>query len=379
MLALLPGHARSSESAWIDVSSPVSGECVRSGVALVAVQGKAVRGEAPRALVVALDLSSSSFLPAGFDVDRDGLLGDLHPWARMEGVRVDHRIVTDPDDTFAHAAVGLAREVVARLDGRHSLAGLVTFAEHTRVRADLDSPAAVLDALDAVDPRDAGGATDVGSAIRRALRVLEAAPQSSRSILLISDGEATAPRSPQTAVRRALAAAEDAGRAGVPVHGVVPSRGPDAGRSVLGEIGQRSGGRTFDASTPARWVHELVASPGEPIAELEVHNRTTGDPARAVRSFVDGSFDGFVALVPGLNEIEIRARLHDGRELSERRRVLYEIPERPSAEDIARAAALREELRARTAETELAVRRPAVRRSLTLEPATPDSSDPSRP
>ncbi len=378
-LALLAGPARASEPAWLEVVAPASGEHVHSSVALVAVQGRAVRDTGPRALVIALDLSSSSFLPAGFDVDRDGMVGVLQPWARLDAIRVDHRIVTDPEDTFAHAAVRLAREVAARLDVGHSRVGLVTLSEHTRVRAELEAPAVVLGALDAVDPRDAGGATDIGGAIRRALRVLEPAPASSRAILLVSDGEATAPRSPASAARRALSAAEAAARSGVRVHGVVPSRGPGPRASVLGEIARRSGGRTFAASAPERWVHELISSPAESIADLDVRNQTTGEPARAVRSFVDGSFDGFVALVPGLNRIEIRARLTDGRELGERRLVLYEIPDRPSAEDTARAATLREELRARTAETELALRPAGTRRTLTLAPAAADPADPIAP
>jgi hypothetical protein len=69
-----------------------------------------------------------------------------------------------------------------------------------------------------------------------------------------------------------------------------------------------------------------------------------------VRTFPDGSFDGFVPLVPGENTIEIEAVLDDGRRARVRQAVHFEPSEAAQAED----AELLSRLRDRTEETALA-------------------------
>jgi hypothetical protein len=75
-----------------------------------------------------------------------------------------------------------------------------------------------------------------------------------------------------------------------------------------------------------------------------------------VRTFPDGSFDGYVRLAPGENRIEVVARMEDGREARAARTVVLVRPKEPSAEERAAAEMLLDALRVRTIETELGVR-----------------------
>jgi hypothetical protein len=89
-----------------------------------------------------------------------------------------------------------------------------------------------------------------------------------------------------------------------------------------------------------------------------------------VRVFSDGSFDGYLQLQPGQNDVTIEARAPDGSQLRIERTVHYSTPERTTVGDLKRAAELSKALRARTAETELAARAHRelpLRRSLQIE------------
>ena len=92
------------------------------------------------------------------------------------------------------------------------------------------------------------------------------------------------------------------------------------------------------------------------LAELRIENVTTGQPARAQRTFPDGRFDAFVPLEAGDNRLRAVARASDGSEARVERVVRY-LPGRPDAPDAealrARQQALLEELRRRTREVEL--------------------------
>jgi hypothetical protein len=92
------------------------------------------------------------------------------------------------------------------------------------------------------------------------------------------------------------------------------------------------------------------------LAELRIENRTSGQAARALRTFPDGSFDAFVPLEAGRNEIRVTAVATDGSRAALDRAVVY----RPDVAQGPAGAALREEqqallaeLRRRTREVEL--------------------------
>ena len=71
-----PGWA--SEPTWLDVEYPGDEERVTELIPLLEVRGRAVAGPVtPYDLVIALDLSASTLLPAGDDIDGDGIVGQL--------------------------------------------------------------------------------------------------------------------------------------------------------------------------------------------------------------------------------------------------------------------------------------------------------------
>ena len=90
-----------------------------------------------------------------------------------------------------------------------------------------------------------------------------------------------------------------------------------------------------------------------PLAELEIRNQTTGRLARAQRIFPDGSFDAFLGLVPGRNELELVGTGGDGRLSRARRTVTFERvgSETETEAERRKAARMLVKLRHRTAET----------------------------
>jgi hypothetical protein len=110
------------------------------------------------------------------------------------------------------------------------------------------------------------------------------------------------------------------------------------------------------------------------VATLDVVNGTTGDRARALRSFADGTFDALVELAPGANHLVFTARARNGSSETAERVVHYDRPAAlgPAEEEAQRQrlAQLAEQLRERTAETrlieEMAGRRPVQRREIEL-------------
>jgi hypothetical protein len=118
-----------------------------------------------------------------------------------------------------------------------------------------------------------------------------------------------------------------------------------------------TGGRLEAVSRPAMVVAELRRLDLVGMAEVSVVNQTTGQAARALRVFPDGTFDAFVELAAGRNQLRFAARGRDGRVHQVDRWVTYREPAAPAAvsagppgaEDPAEDS-LVQELRRRTAE-----------------------------
>jgi len=66
------------------------------------------------------------------------------------------------------------------------------------------------------------------------------------------------------------------------------------------------------------------------LESLELRNLRSGEAGRAVRIFPDGSFDAYVALLPGANPVELVATVEGGRQVELRRTLSYRRPEHPS-------------------------------------------------
>jgi hypothetical protein len=195
-----------------------------------------------------------------------------------------------------------------------------------------------------------------------------------QSILLLSDGSPTLPPHGDRARQHALYAASAAAAAGIRVFPFELSRAADEA-GVLEEIAARSGGRFERLERPGDAIARLRRTDLAGLEDLRITNATTGAPARALRTFPDGSFDAFVELAPGVNRIRIEVRTTNGRTAADER-----IVTRTTEADVeaAEKAALLEELRRRTRETELWAemererRAPKLDLEVRVEPTSPE-------
>jgi hypothetical protein len=393
---LLAADVSAQDAARLRVDAPSPRETTLRGP-LVEVRGQAAARElGAHDLVLVLDLSESALLPSGWDVDGDGPKGRTDPalLARLTArPEFPPNLVTrlgeaDFDDSVLAATLSAAQALITRLEsggGRHRI-GIVVFSDRARVVAELGASRAALDAaLDEIRDtfyRELRG-TNFGDAIGTAQLVLQ--PESARgrtgppagrdqSILLLSDGSPTLPPHGDRARQHALYAASAAAAAGIRVFPFELSRAADEA-GVLEEIAARSGGRFERLERPGDAIARLRRTDLAGLEDLRITNATTGAPARALRTFPDGSFDAFVELAPGVNRIRIEVRTTNGRTAADER-----IVTRTTEADVeaAEKAALLEELRRRTRETELWAemererRAPKLDLEVRVEPTSPE-------
>jgi hypothetical protein len=363
-----------------------------TGAALIEVRGQAAARElSAHDLVLVLDVSDSSLLPSGWDVDGDGaagttsaaLLAALDAKPDVPPVVLERLRGADFDDSVLAAELAAARALVDRLDGRYRV-GIVVFSDRARVVAPLgasrDALEAAFTSIESDFHRELRG-TNFGDAIAAAQLLLQpeatggaSEPPAGRdqSILLLSDGDPTLPPFGDRARQHALFAANAAAAGGVRIFPFELARAAK-GRGVLEEIAERSGGRFERLDRPGDAIARLRRTDLAGLDELRIANATTGRSVRALRTFPDGGFDGFVELAPGANRITFEARTSNGAVSRAERTVVRRAD---GSRDEAADRALLDELRRRTVETELWTRieqqRRAPRREMELrvEPDT---------
>jgi hypothetical protein len=358
-VVLFAARAYAQDVARLELSTPPARETVRGPGGWVQVAGRVSSGvHSPCDLMLALDVSASAFMPSGVDVDGDGVVGVLSErgMVRSDGSRRPTRAwTTDPGDTVFELSRVLARRVLESISREDARVGLITFSGESRVRARLGSPDRALRALDALRIPSNPSATHIESAIRIGQDVLEPwAPDGRQKILMvISDGRATSPGPPVIAVQSARRAARAAAQQGVAVHSLAV--GPDAmaNASTFTELASLTdGNQVYRSETDTLFAFLPVSAADVPLAEVEIANETTGNRGRAVRFFSDGSFDGFVRLAPGANQLSVQARASDGTLFGAARTVYFD----PADTSAAELAAIRDLLRTRSLEIELAGR-----------------------
>jgi hypothetical protein len=359
----------------LQIQTPRDGELVRLSAPFVEVSGRAGRTELfGFDVVVVLDLSSSALLASGLDVDRDGVRGETKRWARDGGgwARPSRSWTTDPDDTIVQAELIGARALIDGLAPRRNRVGLLTYSGNPRVLAPIGPPHLARQAIDSIDEVRVGedrSGTNMVRALRRAERMLDETPsidgaERPRMIALFSDGNPTQPsggarnekpedRREYWAQHRSLELAHALARREIRV--CTLALGQDADLAFLEELAHATGCERIPIGRPSNLLSDL--RPVRPAPRrLVIQNVTTGQPARAVRVFPDGGFDGFAELVPGENRLAVQTTLADGRRVSQERIVHYDPPESESELDRKHAARLLVELRRRTREVERGVR-----------------------
>jgi hypothetical protein len=125
------------------------------------------------------------------------------------------------------------------------------------------------------------------------------------------------------------------------------------GRDILSLMSKLADGTLTEIELPGDVLFHLPSVELSEIAEVKLENATTKQPGRAVRVLADGTFDGFVPLDPGRNQIQVTAIGIGGGRLEETRNVFYEPAPGVSKDVELEVSRLRELLRQRTVEVEL--------------------------
>jgi hypothetical protein len=397
---LLAAVAAAAEHPWLVVDTPNEVETkVQHSLLEVRGHGGARRGSG-HDVVIAIDVSESTLGDTGIDLDGDGPLGRSDPGllAWLDGQLVDDSLVErlrdrqDFDDTVLAAELEAARALAERLDPNRFRVAILAFAEQAHVLAPLGSSRPRLEeALRGLhqDFHLEIAGTNFAAAVERAHEILRPDPgipdDRLRSIVFLSDGAPTRPIHGDRAQRYALTAAMAAALDGIHLYAFAIGPEAEAGLKIMERMAVWTGGRLETVSRPALVVAQLRQLDLVGMADVSVVNETTGGMARALRTFPDGNFDGFVELAAGRNRLRFAARGRDGSVHEVERWVSYELPTGPpqvsagpaggedSAED-----RLVQELRQRTAEIEaladLERRREQQRKEVELRALEPGGS-----
>jgi hypothetical protein len=345
VLALLVAGAAWAGTVSLRVDSPTSGERVQNRVHLAPIRGAASATGGPPAaydVMIVIDVSKSTELPSGVDVDGDGVFG-VNPTLELlpQGSFPEGTVNTDPGGSVFEAELVAARALIESLDPSRVRIGVVSFSgdvdpasgrrrsesqQDAAVEAPLASgPAAALAALEAVRARGPHGATNFAAGLRLAITELSgltgaqsaARTDAKKVILFLTDGVPSLPfgRGDETDpgdVDAALAAARLADTAGIKIN--VYAIGPGA----LGDPKAATG-----VAKATRGAYTAVRNPGDIIAVLQgvsfsnvddvvVSNLTTGELSTDIELAPDGSFKGFVPVKEGANRLRVTALASDG-------------------------------------------------------------------
>jgi thioredoxin-like negative regulator of GroEL len=355
----------------LEIDAPGDRQAITGIIPLLEVEGQAGLGELlGHDVVIALDESNSTLAGSGTDLDGNGY---------AQGSR---RRTGNPD-SILRAELLAARALVEQLDPETTRVALITFTSRGRVRAPLGSPQDVLAQLDRYEEFFDPTGTSLAVALYSAISAFSEAPAIGevrhRSVILLSDGQATVP-STNVGERQALEAAELLGEHGIRIFAFGLGKNALKATRTYAGMAEQSGGRFIPLEEPGDIVDHIARVRLSGLEDVAIRNATTNQLARAVRIFPDGSFDAFLDLHPGENRVEVVVQLEGGDELREERTVVFGRPERVTPEVEQNAAAIRERLRVRSLEIELGERA----RSGRLEPrageleieAEPDAARP---
>ncbi|HEU4431625.1 MAG TPA: vWA domain-containing protein, partial [Myxococcota bacterium] len=307
-----PDDARTTRRrvARLDVHAPAPGEEAVTDLPWLELRGTAGLWEAERQdIAIALDVSNSTLDATGVDVDGDGRVG--RTIGKQYRAPDSRRGSSDRGDSIVRAELAAAKQLLGELDPATTRVSLVLFTATARLAAPLGAPQRALAALERHRVHYDSTGTSFEAALRAAFDDLLArrrpGERAQRTILMLSDGEPTTPNKFE-ARRRALRAADEIARFGIRVHAY--ALGKDAGEKseTLRELAERTGG-VFEIVSELDDISFLRDTRLTGLEQVTIRNERSGEPARAVRMFADGSFDAIVPLRAGQNPIEIRARV----------------------------------------------------------------------
>src|SRR5262245_45436701 len=331
----------------ISIASPKPGEALQNRVHQAPIRGSAnANGERPVEfdVMIVLDVSGSTKVASGVDVDRDGELG-FNPQFELvaPGQYPPDMVSTDPQDTILAAEVAAGRALLSSLEpGGRIRVGIVTFSGEmnaaTGQRARFDQQDAWLElpltsdlaraeaALDGVQTRGPYGGTNFAAGIRLAVTELaglsgaRSAPRdgAKKVILFLTDGLPTFPIGSGSVsdagdTEAALNAARLAHKAGITIN--TYALGPSALTNPIAatEVARITLGNFLPVQNPGDIISFLQGVTFANIEDVVFTNLTTREVSTDVQLAPDGSFSGFVPVQEGHNTVRITALASDGR------------------------------------------------------------------
>ena len=339
-----PPAAAAETPVKIFVDAPRAGETVRNKVHMAPIRGSAVaEGEMPADfdVMLAIDVSYSTRVASGVDVDGDGDVG-INPQMELlpPGAYDDDVASTDVGDSVLAAQVAAARALLDSLDPRRVRVGLLSYGGEVnpktgeRLRPDqkdawLEVPftydyAQVRQALVGVEARGPGGATNFAAGVRLAITELaglpgaKSTPRKARKVILfLSDGQPTLPIGSGNSqdpgdIEAAVNAARLAQKAGITMNTYALGPGALYYPVALTEMARVTLGQYTPIQNPGDIVVLLQGVSFANIEDLVLTNLTTGDFSTDVNLSPDGTFSGFVPVREGKNRVRVTALASDG-------------------------------------------------------------------
>ncbi|MBW2576905.1 MAG: VWA domain-containing protein [Deltaproteobacteria bacterium] len=293
-------------------------------------------------VALVLDTSGSTRAATGADVDGDGVVG-MEQRGRISSFFGGGS--TDEGDSVLAAEVAAARQILRDFDPRTTRVAVVTFAggdgrketgPPALTRQPLTSEyARVEQALDFILRAEPHGQTHISGAVDHATMELlgligsrsDKLSDSEKLVFFFTDGQPTLPYGPLAqsdntrAVRRS---AMRANKAGIRIHSFAIGPEALAGPIASVELADMTGGSFIPVRHPGELSAVVEALNFANLEEVILQSDTTGNPADPFRVTADGSWGGFVKMVPGSNTIRISARSTDGIEAVKRLHVIHE-------------------------------------------------------
>ena len=332
----------------LEVEFPADGAVIPGSAcgAFIAGRATARRDQSKRFdVALVLDTSGSTAAPTGADINGNGIIGTV----RHGQISSLFGGGTDEGDSILAAEVAAARQILRDLDPTTTRVTIVTFAgsesrENTAPPALTRQPltheyARAERALDSVLRRQPRGGTHISGAVDHAVTELLGLfgsssaknPLSEKLIFFFTDGHPTLPfgaLAESANTRSVRWAAERAYKARVRIHSF--AIGPEALASPIAsvELADFTGGSFIPVRHPGELQAVVDAISFTNLEDVTLRSATTDLHAHPFRISPDGSWGGFLKVVPGLNLVEIAARSADGIQTVETLRLIHE----PSAE-----------------------------------------------
>ena len=322
----------------LEIDFPPKGAALGGSGGMAFVSGRAVAFTAAELrrfdVILAIDVSGSTGVASGFDVDGDGEVGTTGFARQLVSLFTARWVGASSDwgDSVLQAEIHVAQKILERLDPRSTRVGLVTFAgdrdvqtpdawtlvpltrDHERVREGLQS---LLD-------KGPEGRTNLLSAVQLATSELVGTASSQSSyraetaarVILMSDGEPTLPYGDGQSLNQSVAvqAAARAAQLGVRIDTIAVSVQGRYADQALRAVAERAGGelRRLELEGP---MTDLGSGAGlTEVEALRITNQTTDQVATYRELGADGTFGALVPMVPGSNQIEVYAQGAQGLE-----------------------------------------------------------------